>query len=100
MRCVEPIIDRVSGHFFQADLGGVLSVSLFGSAAVNGLCPESDVDVLVLAHRSQSRFERQDPVEFLLQFSTGSHRVGRAASRAGYVTPSSRRHRTPSRKVR
>lgn len=65
---MEPIFERVIAHLLEADPGGVLSVSLFGSAAVGGLRPESDIDVLVLTRRSLSRDERQDLVGFLLQF--------------------------------
>src|SRR3954449_12642977 len=69
MGCVEPIVDGVKEHLGRTDPGGVVSVSLFGSAAVGGLRPDSDVDVLMLTQRSLSRCERHDLVDFLLQFS-------------------------------
>jgi predicted nucleotidyltransferase len=66
---VESVIERLCGRLNRTGPGGVLSVSLFGSSAVGGLRPNSDIDVLVLTQRSLSRCERQDLVEFLLRFS-------------------------------
>jgi predicted nucleotidyltransferase len=81
---VEPILDRLTAHLSRTDPGGVLSVSLFGSGAVNALRPDSDLDVLVLTRRSLSRCERQQLVDFLLQFS--GKRATVTAARALEVT--------------
>ncbi len=59
-------------HLLRALQGtdaGVLSVSLFGSSAVGGLRPDSDIDVLVLMERSLVHVERQRLVELLLECS-------------------------------
>lgn len=69
MRQVEPVVERLSAHLKHGDVGGLLSVSLFGSSAVGGLRPDSDIDVLVLTRRSLSGPERQGLVDFLLRFS-------------------------------
>jgi len=66
---MEDAIRAVRDHLVRADPGGVLSVSLFGSAAVGGLRPDSDIDMLVLTRHSLSRAQRQDLVEVLLRYS-------------------------------
>lgn len=60
---------RLTEHIKEANPGDVLGVYLFGSSAVGGLRPDSDIDVLVLTRRSLSVDERRDLVGFLLQFS-------------------------------
>jgi streptomycin 3"-adenylyltransferase len=66
---VEPVVDALTDHLARTDPGGLLGVHLFGSSAVGGLRPDSDVDVLVLTQRSLSQSERQTLLEFLLQHS-------------------------------
>jgi streptomycin 3"-adenylyltransferase len=51
------------------DPGGVLGLYLFGSFAVGGLRPSSDVDVLVIARRSLSAQDREEVTALLLQRS-------------------------------
>jgi predicted nucleotidyltransferase len=69
MSRVEPVIGRLVGQLDQANPGDVLGVYLFGSSAVGGLRPDSDIDVLVLTRRSLSASERRELVAFLLRFS-------------------------------
>ena len=66
---VESVIVRLTEHLAEANPGDVLGVFLFGSWAMGGLRPDSDIDVLVLTRRSLSVCERRDLVAFLLQFS-------------------------------
>lgn len=66
---VESVIVRLTEHLKEANPGDVLGVFLFGSWAMGGLRPDSDIDVLVLTRRSLSVCERRDLVAFLLQFS-------------------------------
>lgn len=69
IRRVEPVIESLTAHLRQRDLGGLLGVSLFGSTAAGGLRPDSDIDFLVLTRRSLSRTEREGLIDFLLGFS-------------------------------
>jgi predicted nucleotidyltransferase len=66
---VEPCIEQLLGHLRLADPGGVLGAYLFGSSAVGGLRPQSDIDVLVVIGRSLSRLERRRLVDLLLKLS-------------------------------
>jgi streptomycin 3"-adenylyltransferase len=69
MLVVEPVIQKLKGHLQRTDPGGVLAVHLFGSSAVGGLRPSSDIDVLMLTRRSLSRLDRERLAAFLLRFS-------------------------------
>jgi predicted nucleotidyltransferase len=66
---VEPVVTALLDRLERTDPGGVLGVYLFGSSAVGGLRPDSDIDVLVLTRRPLSQGERQGLLEFLLQHS-------------------------------
>jgi streptomycin 3"-adenylyltransferase len=69
MRRVEAVIENLHRHLERADPGGLVGVYLFGSCAIGGLRPDSDLDVLVLTQHSLSRPERQELTDLLLQFS-------------------------------
>ena len=56
-------------HLDAADPGEVLGVYLYGSAASTGLCPGSDIDLLVITARSLTASERRDLVAVLLETS-------------------------------
>lgn len=64
-----PVLDRLVEHLDEYDPGGVLGVYVFGSSAVGGLRPDSDLDIAVITERSLSQDERGRLVSFLLQFS-------------------------------
>lgn len=66
---VDPVIQRLAEYLKEANSGDLLGVYLFGSSAMGGLRPDSDIDVLVLTRRSLSVRERRELVDFLLQFS-------------------------------
>lgn len=66
---VDPVIEDLVDRLTRTDPGGVLGVSLFGSSAMGGLRPDSDLDVLVVTERSLSRDERADLVDHLLRVS-------------------------------
>jgi predicted nucleotidyltransferase len=75
---------RVAGPTVMQDLlglvethdhGGVVGLYLFGSAVVGGLRQDSDIDLLLLTHRSLRHDERESLVQFLLSCS------GRRATR-------------------
>lgn len=74
---MQAVINRLTGLLDRHDPGGVLGLYLYGSAAVSGLRPNSDIDLLMITERSLTVDEREGLVEFLFQFS------GRRAS----VTP-------------
>ncbi len=63
MDCVPAV---VLDHLDAADPGGVLGVYLYGSAASTGLCPGSDIDLLVITARSLTASERRGLVAVLL----------------------------------
>lgn len=69
MRRVEPVIERLHRYLKRTHSGDLLGVYLFGSAAVGGLRPDSDIDVLAVLRRSLSQSDRQRLTDFLLQFS-------------------------------
>jgi predicted nucleotidyltransferase len=69
MHRVEPVIERLHGYLKQTHAGELLGVYLFGSAAVGGLRPDSDIDVLAVLRRSLSQSDRQLLTDLLLQFS-------------------------------
>ncbi len=69
MLVVEPVIQMLKSHLQRTDPGGVLAVHLFGSSAMGGLRPDSDIDVLMLTQRSLSRPDRERLAAFLLRFS-------------------------------
>jgi aminoglycoside 9-adenylyltransferase len=66
---VEPVVKRLHDYLEQTYPDDLLGVYLFGSAAVGGLRPESDIDLVFVRQSSLSQRHRQGLVEFLLQFS-------------------------------
>lgn len=67
--CVARSVGRLVRHLEEHDPGGVLGVYLFGSAALDGLRPDSDLDVLVVTERSLSIGERSELLDVLLRYS-------------------------------
>lgn len=66
---MQAVIDRLTGHLDKYDPGGVLGLYLYGSAAVSGLRPSSDIDLLMVTERSLGVDEREGLIGFLFQFS-------------------------------
>jgi streptomycin 3"-adenylyltransferase len=66
---VQAVIDRLTGHLDKHDPGGLLGLYLYGSAAVSGLRPSSDIDLLMVTERSLGVHEREGLVGFLFQLS-------------------------------
>jgi len=66
---VQAVIDRLTGLLDRHDPGRVLGFYLYGSAAVSGLRPDSDIDLLMVTARSLGVDEREGLVGFLFQFS-------------------------------
>lgn len=56
-------------HLDRENPGDVVGVYLYGSAAAEGLRPDSDVDVLLLVRRSLTLAERKSLVALLLGLS-------------------------------
>lgn len=56
-------------HLDRADPGDVVGVYLYGSARTSGLRPDSDIDLLLLTHRSLTAPERAALVSLLLRVS-------------------------------
>lgn len=70
-----PVVEELVGFLRDLDPGGLQAVALVGSAAVGGLQPDSDLDLLVLTRRSLDDAERRALVDRLLEVS------GRRATR-------------------
>lgn len=66
---MEPAVDAVLTVLTRRDPGGVAGVYLYGSAAAGGLRRDSDIDLLVLTHRSLTDAERAALVAVLLRVS-------------------------------
>jgi streptomycin 3"-adenylyltransferase len=66
---MHPSVGVLLEHLDRRDPGGVRAVSLFGSSALGGLRPDSDLDVLVLTERSLAASERQELLDVCLRHS-------------------------------
>ncbi|MBB0246374.1 DUF4111 domain-containing protein [Streptomyces alkaliphilus] len=66
---MDELIAPVVEHLRREDPGGVVGLYLYGSAVTGGLRPDSDVDLLLLTHRSLTAAERADLVRLLLGIS-------------------------------
>lgn len=68
-----PPVDELTGpvldHLERKNPGGVVGVYLFGSAALGGVRPDSDLDLLMVTERSLTRPERAELVSLLLSLS-------------------------------
>lgn len=62
---IRPVLD----HLCCENPGGLVGVYLYGSGATTGLRPDSDIDLLVLTHRSLTSAERISLVSMLLGVS-------------------------------
>lgn len=66
---VEPVIGKLLAHLDQTAPGEPQGVYLTGSWVIGGLRPDSDIDLLLVTKRSLSPYDRNDLLDFLLQFS-------------------------------
>jgi streptomycin 3"-adenylyltransferase len=66
---VRTAIDRVLDHCDRLDPGGVAGIYVHGSSTTAGLHQDSDIDLLLLTHRSLAAQERRDLTELLLRYS-------------------------------
>jgi aminoglycoside 9-adenylyltransferase len=69
MPAMTPVVDELHGFLRRSDPGGVVAVALFGSSAVGGLRPDSDLDVVTLTRRSLTQQDRRALVDYLLRVS-------------------------------
>lgn len=65
----ETVIEPVLAYLDQEDPGEVAGAYLYGSASGNGLRPDSDIDLLIITHRSLTPAERASLVSRLLSVS-------------------------------
>jgi predicted nucleotidyltransferase len=66
---VTTLIDRVLDHCDRSDPGGVSGIYLCGSATMEGLRPDSDIDLLLITRRSLGAQERRQLTDLLLRYS-------------------------------
>jgi streptomycin 3"-adenylyltransferase len=66
---VDNLIAPILDHVTRDDPGQVIGIYLYGSAVTSGLRPSSDIDLLLLNHRSLTAFERRGLVSLLLEIS-------------------------------
>lgn len=76
---IRPVLD----HLRREDPGEVVGVYLYGSGATTGLCPDSDIDLLVLTRRTLTAAERASLVALLLGISGWSGHESRFPEVAG-----------------
>lgn len=66
---MDDAVTRILDHLDQQNPGGIVGVYLYGSSVSSGLKPDSDVDLLVLTHRSLITEERRALTSVLLEVS-------------------------------
>ncbi len=66
---MEQVINHLSRYLEEEDPGDVLGLYVTGSAALGGLRPNSDIDLVLVTSRSLSRTERQGLLTLLLRIS-------------------------------
>lgn len=80
---VDELIRPVLDHLRRENPGGLVGVYLYGSGATTGLRPDSDIDLLVLTHRSLTSAERTSLVSMLLGVSGWSGHESQFPEAAG-----------------
>lgn len=66
---MDELLSPLLSHLDHSAPGDVLGVYLYGSATTTGLRPNSDIDLLILTHRSLTDSERSALVSLLLDLS-------------------------------
>lgn len=66
---MDELLAPVLRHLDHSSPGDVIGVYLYGSATTTGLRSDSDIDLLILTHRSLTESERSALVSLLLDFS-------------------------------
>jgi streptomycin 3"-adenylyltransferase len=83
-------IDRILDHCDGLDPGGVVGIYLYGSSTTGGLRNDSDIDLLLITHRSLAAHERRQLTELLLRYSgqRATVEAGRPIELTSVVYPS------------
>jgi aminoglycoside 9-adenylyltransferase len=83
-------IDRILDHCDRLDPGGVVGIYLYGSSTTGGLRNDSDIDLLLITHRSLTAHERRQLTELLLRYSgqRATVEAGRPIELTSVVYPS------------
>jgi aminoglycoside 9-adenylyltransferase len=83
-------IDRILDHCDGLDPGGVVGIYLYGSSTTGGLRNDSDIDLLLITHRSLTAHERRQLTELLLRYSgqRATVEAGRPIELTSVVYPS------------
>ena len=74
---MQQVVSQLCEHLDENNPGGVLGFYLTGSAAMAGLRPDSDIDLVLVTQRSLSRAERRALLTLLLKISGASGGLAR-----------------------
>ena len=66
---VQQIVDYLTDYLDEASPGGMLGLYVTGSAIMSGLCPDSDIDFVLVTERSLRPAERRALLDLLLATS-------------------------------
>ena len=74
---MDELLAPILSHLDQSTPGDLIGFYLYGSATTTGLRPDSDIDTLILTHRSLTDCERSGLVSLLLKVSGWRGHAGR-----------------------